>query len=102
MYSDFKIIWVLSLILLVIILLTGIKTCSIPVFYNKFIDRRYTYISEPFIELDSHQKDIINLNNKYLTSNMDKMVLVKSNEKKIKDMKNMISELETKLNRIMN
>jgi hypothetical protein len=101
MCSDLKIIWILSLILLVIILFTGITTCSSPVLYNRFIDRKYQYISEPFSEIENTKNNIINKNKEYIISNMDKMVFVKENEKKIRNLTSIISELETKLNHMI-
>jgi cell shape-determining protein MreC len=96
-----KLILIISIILLVIILLSAINVCSMQVYYNRFIDRYYSYISEPFNSpvntLNTFEKSIINVNNSYLTNSMNRMSKVKMNEEKINNIKDAISALEMKL-----
>ncbi len=90
-----NLVFIISIILLVIILLSAINVCSNSVYYNRFIDRYYSYISEPF-----DTTDFINENNSYLTKSMDRMSRIKINDQKINNIKNAISTLETKLNSV--
>jgi hypothetical protein len=90
-----NLVFIISIILLVIILLSAINVCSNSVYYNRFIDRYYSYISEPF-----DAKDFINENNIYLSKSMDRMSRIKINDQKINNIKNAISTLETKLNSV--
>jgi hypothetical protein len=94
MYSDLKLIFVLTSLLLVIILLSGIKVCGTP-YGNRFIDRKYNYISEPFDILD----DIKNINSQYIASNIDKMTSIKLNNLKIEDLNKKIASIELELKR---
>lgn len=80
-----NLVFIISIILLVIILLSAINVCSNSVYYNRFIDRYYSYISEPFT---------------ITTKSIDRMSKIKMNEQKINNIKNAISTLETKLNSI--
>jgi hypothetical protein len=92
-----NLVFVISIILLVIILLSAINVCSNSVYYNRFIDRYYNYISEPF---DSPEKSFMNQNNMYIAKSIDRMSKIKINEQKINNIKNAISTLEMKLNSI--
>ncbi len=92
MYSDLKLIFVLVCLLLVIILLSGIKVCHFP-YGNRFIDRKYNYISEPFDALDT----IKDMNYRYAVANIDKMTSIKLNDSRIKDLNNKIASLELSL-----
>jgi hypothetical protein len=58
-YVNLNIIWVISLLLLVIIILSGIKICRNPIESKTlatqntnpiFVDKTYKYISEPFYD----------------------------------------------------
>ena len=95
MYSDLKLIFILTCLLLVIILLSGIKVCNTPYGY-RFIDRKYNYISEPF-DIVNDINTIKDLNNQYLALNIDKMKIIKSNDIKIKDLNKKIEMIEKQL-----
>lgn len=100
-----KLIFIISLILLIIILLSAINVCSMSVYYNRFIDRYYTYISEPFNPipvntLNPFEKSVMKINNSYLAKSIDRMAKIKMNENKINNIKDAISTLEMKLNSV--
>jgi hypothetical protein len=100
-----KIIFSISVFLLFIILLSAINVCSMSVYYNRFIDRYYTYISEPFNPipintLNPFETSLMNINNGYITKSIDRMAKIKMNEKKINNIKDVISTLEMKLNNV--
>ena len=94
MYSDLKLIFILTCLLLVIILLSGIKVCGKSYGY-RFIDRKYNYISEPFNTIDT----IKDINNQYIASNIDKMTSIKLNNARIEDLNKKISSIELLLKR---
>ena len=51
MNSSLRIIFIIAVLMLIIILLSGIKVCNIPLtmkLSDMFIDKKYRYISEPF------------------------------------------------------
>jgi hypothetical protein len=51
MNSSLRIIFIIAVLMLIIILLSGIKVCKIPLTMklgDMFIDKKYRYISEPF------------------------------------------------------
>jgi hypothetical protein len=100
-----KLIFIISVILLVIILLSAINVCSMSEYYNRFIDRYYTYISEPFNTvpvntLNPFENELIKINNNYISKSMNRMAKIKINEKKINNIKDAISTLEMKLNSV--
>jgi len=99
MNSDLKLIWVLSLLLLLIILISGIKICKLDSpLYNRFIDRRYKYISEPFDIIPSdNAKKILNVSNNYISSNLQKMTNEKRENKKINKLSDNINMMELKM-----
>ncbi len=100
-----KLILIISIILLVIILLSAINVCSMSVYYNRFIDRYYSYISEPFDPTPTNiefpfEKSLLTINNNYLAKSIDRMAKIKMNAEKINNIKNAISTLEMKLNSV--
>ncbi len=100
-----KLIFIISVILLVIILLSAINVCSMSVYYNRFIDRYYNYISEPFNPIPENtlnpvETELMKINNSYITKSIDRMTKIKMNEKKINNIKDVISTLEMKLNSV--
>lgn len=103
MNSDLKLIWVLSLLLLLIILLSGIKVCKLDrPLYNRFIDRRYNYMSEPFIVSSDNAKKILNVSDEYISSNLKKMIHEKKENKKINKLSNNINMMELKMKYLQN
>jgi hypothetical protein len=51
MNSSLRIIFIIAVLMLIIILLSGIKVCSVPLTMklgDVFVDKKYKYISEPF------------------------------------------------------
>jgi len=109
MNSDLKLIWILSLLLLLIILLSGIKVCKLDKpLYNRFIDRRYNYISEPFnpIETNTNPSEnamkILKVSDDYISSNLKKMVDEKRENQKINDLSKDINTMELKMRYLQN
>ena len=101
--NDLKLIWIISLLLLLIILLSGIKVCNVPrMLETKFIDRKYKYISEPFAVEPSDLNKILKVNDEYIASNLSKIATENLENKKINDLKNKISLLEMKMRKLMN
>ncbi len=104
MNSDLKLIWVLSLLLLLIILISGIKVCKLDKpLYNRFIDRRYKYISEPFdITPSNNAKKILSVSDDHISSNLKKMINEKTENKKINKLSNNINMMELKMKYLQN
>ena len=101
--SDLKIIWIISLLLLLIILLSGIKVCNLSKLNNRFIDRRYKYISEPFNNTISDDAlKLLKVSDDYMSSNLKKMINEKIEDKKIKDLSKNTKILESKMKYLMN
>ncbi len=102
---DFNIILVITLLLIVIILLSGVKICKIPLNLNlnkalndRFIDTRYNYISEPFdISTDPMVYDVgdfaFNSINQTLTQTVDQ----EKQNRQINGLMDQISNLENKI-----
>ena len=100
--SDLKLIWIISLLLLLIILLSGIKVCNVPkMIESKFIDRKYKYISEPFVVEPTELNKILRVNDEYVASNLSKIANENIENKKINDLKNKISLLEMKMRKLI-
>jgi hypothetical protein len=98
--TDLKIIWVIALLLLLIILLSGIKVCNLSKsnLNNRFIDRRYKYISEPFNNTISDDAlKLLKVSDDYMSSNLQKMINEKIEDKKIKDLSKNTKILESKM-----
>jgi hypothetical protein len=103
MNSDLKLIWVISLLLLLIILLSGIKVCNFSKLDNRFIDRRYKYISEPFKdEISEDALKLLKVSDDYMSSNLKKMINEKIEDKKIKNLLKNTNILESKMKYLMN
>ena len=83
----------------IIILLSGIKVCKIP--YDKassngrYIDTRYKYISEPFI--DTPADPLINLSKDMIEIAYTQSVDQEKQNKRIGELKDQISILENKI-----
>ena len=102
MYSDLKLIWIISLLLLLIIILSGIKVCNVPkILETKFIDRKYDYISEPFVVEPTDLNKILKVDDEYVASNLSKVSNENLENKKIKELKDTISLLEMKMRKLM-
>lgn len=100
MNTDLKLIWIISLLLLLIIILSGIKVCNISMpLYSRFIDRKYNYISEPFTSDNANK--LLNIEDKYISKNLDKIANERLENKKIKDLKNSIELLESKMKKLL-
>jgi hypothetical protein len=103
MNSDLKLIWIISLLLLLIILLSGIKMCNFKKLDNRFIDRRYRYISEPFNnKISNNARKILKVSDDYMSSNLKKMINEKIEDKKIKDLLKNTNILESKMKYLIN
>ena len=103
MNTDLKLIFIISLLLLLIILLSGVKVCNVPkILETKFIDRKYNYISEPFIVEPTELNKILKVNDEYVASNLSKIANENLENKKIKELKSTISLLEMKMKKLMN
>ena len=101
--TDLKIIWVISLLLLLIILLSGIKVCNLSISkHNRFIDRRYKYISEPFNTISDDALELLKVSDDYMSSNLQKMINEKIEDKKIKDLSKNTKILESKMKYLTN
>ena len=102
MNTDLKLIWIISLLLLLIILLSGVKVCNVPkMLETKFIDRKYNYISEPFVVEPSDLNKILAVEDEYISSNLAKTLTENKENKKINELKNTISLLEMKMRKLM-
>ncbi len=100
MYTDLKLIWVISLLLLLIIVLSGIKVCNIKLpTYDRFIDRRYNYISEPFDNINIAK--LTDSEDKYISKNLSKLSTEKKEQQKIKDLTKSIELLESKMKKLI-
>jgi hypothetical protein len=102
MNTDLKLIWIISLLLLLIILLSGVKVCNVPkMLETKFIDRKYNYISEPFVVEPTDLNKILKVNDEYIASNLSKIASENRENKKIKELKDTIDLLEMKMKKLM-
>jgi hypothetical protein len=102
--TDLKIIWVISLLLLLIILLSGIKVCNLSIskLNNRFIDRRYKYISEPFNTISDDALKLLKVSDDYMSSNLQKMINEKIEDKQIKNLSKNTKILESKMKYLTN
>ena len=100
---DFNIILVITLLLIVIILLSGVKICKIPLNLNKalndrFIDTRYNYISEPFdIVTDPMVYQVGDIAVDSINQTLTQTVDQEKQNKQINGLMDQISNLENKI-----
>ncbi len=68
MDSSLRVIFIIAVLMLIIILLSGIKVCSVPLTMKLgdiFIDKKYRYISEPFAVSQSQLNAVKDVKDNY-------------------------------------
>lgn len=101
-------VWVIALLLLVIIILSGVKICDKKSInsenkeqtISRFLDTDYNYISEPFEVtpvVDPILKQFSDLSQKRIEKTMQKTLNQERKNLQINNLKNQIDELENKI-----
>ena len=101
---DFNIILVITLLLIVIIFLSGIKICRIP--FNKlmdsrFIDTKYSYVSEHFVTqptLDPILSKLGDIGKDSIGNVLTQTIDQQKQNRQINILMNQVSSLENKMN----
>ena len=101
---NLNIILIITLLSIVIIILSSIKICNNPLKHNnnlnkndRFIDQKYTYISEPFIDIvptPDFGKLVSDSNEKNFNIKLDQ----EKQNMNIKELESSINKLENKIN----
>jgi peptidoglycan hydrolase CwlO-like protein len=98
---NLNIVWVIALLLLVIIVLSGVKVCNNPNTTkndNRFMDSRYSYISEPFEATpDPIVKQFGDLTQQRIDKTLRQTLDQERKNLQITNLKNQIDTLENKI-----
>ncbi len=100
MDSSLRIIFIISVLMLIIILLSGIKVCSIPMsikLRDMFIDKKYRYISEPFAITGEQKNAVKNVKDEYVGYVLNQAAGQAIQNEKLKNIDKQITDLSNTL-----
>ncbi len=100
MNSSLRIIFIIAVLMLIIILLSGVKVCTVPLslkLSDIFIDKKYRYISEPFAVSAAQLNAVKDVKDKYTGNVLVQAAGQALQNEKIKNIDQQITDLSNTL-----